>query len=250
MALRGSGVKARFEDAEWLIGKPELLEESGVDIALAQTDLDRLGQEGKTLALASRNGELAGLFGLRDEPREDAREAIEELHAMGVETAMATGDRRPTAEAIAKVLGIDRVLAELKPEDKVAEIHRLRDEGRRVGMVGDGVNDAPALAAADLGVAIGAGSDVAIESAGLVLTNDRLTGVADSLALARATLRTIRQNLFWAFAYNTVGIPLAAGVFEPWTGWGLSPVVASAAMALSSVSVVSNSLRLRGWQPR
>jgi len=249
-ALRGSGVKARFQGADWLVGKPELLEESGIDLAPAREALDRLSREGKTLALASRNGELAGLFGLRDEPREDAREAIRRLHEMGVSTAMATGDRRETAEAIAKDLGIDRVLAELKPEDKVAEIRRLRDEGARVAMVGDGVNDAPALAAADLGVAIGAGSDVAIESAGLVLTNDRLVSVAESLALARATLRTIHQNLFWAFAYNTVGIPLAAGVFEPWTGWGLSPVVASAAMALSSVSVVGNSLRLRGWKPR
>ena len=247
-ALRGSGIQARFEGADWLVGKPELLAQAGVDLSSAQEALDRLSREGKTLALAAREGKLVGLFGLRDEPRADAREAIAKLHEMGIETAMATGDRRETAEAIAKTLGIDRVLAELRPEDKVAEVRRLRDEGRSVAMVGDGVNDAPALAAADLGVAIGAGSDVAIESAGLVLTNDRLSSVADSLSLSRATLRTIHQNLFWAFAYNTVGIPLAAGVFEPWTGWGLSPVVASAAMALSSVSVVTNSLRLRGWK--
>jgi P-type Cu+ transporter len=247
-ALRGSGVRARFEGADWLIGKPALLEESGVDISRARDEVERLGRDGKTPALAARDGALAGVFGMRDEPREDARQAVEKLHEMGVETAIATGDRRETAEAIARSLGVDRVLAELHPEDKVAEIERLRKQGRKVAMVGDGVNDAPALAAADLGVAIGAGSDVAVESAGLVLTNDRLLGVAESLALARATLRTIRQNLFWAFAYNTLGIPLAAGVLEPWTGWSLSPVVASAAMALSSVSVVTNSLRLRGWK--
>ena len=248
-ALRGAGLRARFEGAAWLIGKPELLEQEGVDLSAGREALERLGAEGKSLALAARDGRWVGLFGLRDEPRDDARATIARLKADGVETLMATGDRRATAEAIARELGIDRVLAELRPEDKEAEVRRLRELGRRVAMVGDGVNDAPALAAADLGVAIGAGSDVAIESAGLVLTSNRLGAVADALELSRATLRTIRQNLFWAFAYNTVGIPLAAGLLQPWTGWGLSPVVASAAMALSSVSVVTNSLRLRGWRP-
>ncbi|MBI1354316.1 MAG: heavy metal translocating P-type ATPase [Acidobacteria bacterium] len=249
-ALRGAGVRARLEGADWLVGRPELLAQQGVDLSAAGEAIERLSAEGKSIAVAARDGRLAGVFGLRDEPRDDARATIARLEEDGLETAMATGDRRSTAEAIARDLGIDRVLAELRPEDKEAEVRRLREQGRRVAMVGDGVNDAPALAAADLGVALGAGSDVAIESAGLVLTGDRLSAVADALELARATLRTIRQNLFWAFAYNSVGIPLAAGLLEPWTGWGLSPVVASAAMALSSVSVVANSLRLRRWQPR
>ena len=167
---------------------------------------------------------------------------------MGIETAMLTGDNQQTAQAIAGQLGIEHVVAGVAPSDKAAEIKRLAT-GRSVAMVGDGVNDAPALAQADLGIAVGAGTDVAIETADVVLMGSRLSTVADALELGRAAMRIIKQNLFWAFAYNVVGIPVAAGVLYPFTGWLLSPVIASAAMALSSVSVVTNSLRLRNFKP-
>jgi Cu+-exporting ATPase len=169
---------------------------------------------------------------------------------MGIEPIMITGDNEPTAKAVAAKVGIERVLAGVRPEGKAEEVRELQRGGANVAMVGDGINDAPALAQADLGVAIGAGTDVAIESAGMVLVGDRLGAVADAIELSRATLRIIKQNLFWAFAYNTLGIPIAAGALYPFTGWTLSPVIASAAMALSSVSVVTNSLRLKRFRPQ
>jgi Cu+-exporting ATPase len=198
------------------------------------------------------NGARAGELEIADEVKPGARDAVSALHAMGIEVWMITGDHERVALAVARETGIDvsRVLAGVLPERKQTEVARLRAEGRRVAMVGDGINDAPALASADVGIAIGTGTDIAIEAGGIILMRGDPRGVAEALGLARQTLRVIRQNLFWAFGYNAVGIPLAAGVLYHWTGWMLSPMIASAAMALSSVSVVMNSLRLRGPIPR
>jgi Cu+-exporting ATPase len=193
------------------------------------------------------DGAPAGEFEITDQTRPDAAHANARLRGMGIDIWMVTGDARATAARVARAAGIPetRVLAEVLPADKEREVARLKSEGKSVAMVGDGINDAPALARADVGIAIGAGTDVAIDAAGIVLMRPDLSGVPEALALARATLRTIRQNLFWAFGYNALAIPIAAGVLYPFTGWTLSPMIASAAMALSSVSVVTNSLRLR-----
>ena len=176
-------------------------------------------------------------------------QAVAQLRKDGLRTLLLTGDNATTARAVAAEVGVDDYRAEVRPDEKAEAIERLQAEGRTVLMVGDGINDAPALAQADVGAAIGAGTDVAAEAAGMVIVSDRLSRVADAIGLSRATMRTIRQNLFWAFFYNALGIPLAAGVFYPWTGWTLSPMFASAAMAFSSVSVVLNSLRLRSFRP-
>ncbi len=235
----GVGVAATIDGQRWEVGRP----------MSAADRVRELGAEGLTVAAVEIDGELAGLIGLRDQPKPEAAKAVARLKALDVEVAMITGDNEPTARAVAAKLSIDQVLAGVMPQRKAAEIESLQAEGRRVAMVGDGVNDAPALAQADVGIAIGAGTDVAIETAGIVVSRNDLGAVPQAIELARASLATIKQNLFWAFAYNTIGIPLAAGVLYPWTGWLLSPMFASAAMALSSVSVVMNSLRLKSFRP-
>jgi len=205
----------------------------------------RLAAEGRSLMFVASRGKLLGLVGIADPIKEGSREAVANLRRMGIEVVLVTGDNAGTAQSIAKQAGIKRVVAGVMPEGKVEEIKRLQAAGRIVAMVGDGINDAPALAQADVGIAIGTGTDVAIEAGDVVLMRGDLRGAVQAIELSRRTVRTMKQNLFWAFIYNMIGIPVAAGVLYPGLGILLSPVLASAAMAFSSVSVVSNSLRLR-----
>ena len=209
----------------------------------------RLGGEGKSPLYAAIDGRLAAILAVADPVKPDTAAAIDALHALGIKVAMVTGDNARTARAIADRLGIDEVVAEVLPGGKVDAVRRLRDGHGRLAFVGDGINDAPALAEADVGIAIGTGTDIAMEAADVVLMSGSLKGVPNAIALSKATIRNIRQNLFWAFAYNVALIPVAAGVLYPAFGILLSPMFAAGAMALSSVFVVSNALRLRGFQP-
>jgi len=248
-AVPGHGVEAVVEGRVVLAGNVALMARHGVATDGLAAQAEALAAQGKTAMLAAVDGQPAGLIGVADTLKPHSREVVAALKKMGLLVVMLTGDGRRTAEAIARQVGVDRVIAEVKPAEKAAHIEALRREGHVVAMVGDGINDAPALARADLGLAIGAGTDVAIESAGIVLIGDDLRGVLAAIALSRRTVRTIRQNLFWAFAYNVALIPVAAGALYPFTGVLLSPVLAALAMAASSVTVVSNSLRLRSYRP-
>jgi Cu+-exporting ATPase len=250
LARAGHGVDATVEGRRVLLGNARLLTEAGVEVGSVAARLEALAAEGKTPVLVAADGALLGLVAVADPVKPEAAEAIGLLKGLGLRVVMVTGDHRKTAEAVARQVGVEEVFAEVLPAGKAARVAALQADGRVVGMVGDGINDAPALAQADVGVATGTGTDVAMAAADVTLLRGDLRGVATAVRLSRATLRTIRQNLFWAFVYNVVGIPLAAGVFYPVTGWLLSPVVASAAMSLSSVSVVGNSLRLRGFGGR
>jgi Cu+-exporting ATPase len=223
----------------------------GVDTSPVREAAEQLAREAKSVvyvAAGTDAPELRGLLAVADPMRETSASAVRALGRLNLDIVLLTGDNRPTAEAIAREADIDLVVAEVLPEGKVDEVRRLQDEGHDVAMVGDGINDAPALAQADIGIALGTGTDIAIDASDVTLMRPDLTAVADGIALARRTMRTMRQNLFWAFVYNVVGIPIAAGVLYPFFGVLLSPVLASAAMALSSVSVLSNSLRLRGFR--
>ncbi|HEX8127812.1 MAG TPA: heavy metal translocating P-type ATPase [Pyrinomonadaceae bacterium] len=247
-ARAGHGVEAEVGGRRVVLGNLRLMTERGVELKNLRERAAGLTEAGRTVVYVAVDGAAAGLLAVADEIKADSKEAIGALQRLGLEVLMLTGDSRPTAEAVAREVGITRVLAEVLPEGKAAEVKKLQAEGKRVAMVGDGLNDAPALAAADTGIAIGTGTDVAIEASDITLIRGSLHGVVTSIALSRQTIKVIRQNLFWAFVYNTLGIPLAAGALYPFTGWLLSPVVASAAMALSSVSVVANSLRLRRFR--
>ena len=248
-ALAGHGIEATVDGRAVLVGTPKLLRERGIDLGDAEARAAALAEQGKTPTFAAVDGAFAGIVAVADTLKPESKEAVRALRAMGLQVVMITGDNRRTAEVVAREAGIDRVLAEVLPEGKAREVKRLQEEEkRRVGMVGDGINDAPALAQADVGIAIGTGTDVAIEASDVTLIRGDLRGVVTAIALSRATIRTVRQNLFWAFVYNVIGIPLAAGALYPLTGWLLSPVIASAAMSLSSVSVVTNSLRLRRFK--
>ena len=242
--LPGTGASGRVEGRQWLLGKPDLFAEQGIDISKAQPALDRFAREGKSAVLAAKGNRLAGLFALRDTIHPEAVSAVAALQQRGIRTMMISGDNAQAAGAIASLAGIDEVLADVLPVEKSAAIKKLQAKGAVVAMVGDGINDAPALAQADLGIAIGAGTDIAVESAGIVLVRNSPADVGRAIDLARRVQRTIAQNYVWAFGYNLLGVPVAAGVLYPWTGMLLSPIVASAAMALSSVSVLANSLRL------
>ena len=247
-AILGRGAVAKVEGREILIGNQAFLEERGIAIDAAVPQLDRLALEGKTPMLAAALGKLLAIVAVSDPIKASSKEAVARLKKHGLTVVMLTGDNRKTAEAVAAQVGIESVVAEVLPQDKVAEIKRLQALGRIVGMVGDGINDAPALAQADTGIAIGTGTDVAMEASDITLIKGDLNGVASAIALSKATMTTIKQNLFWAFVYNLVGVPIAAGLLYPFTGWLLSPVFASAAMSLSSVSVVVNSLRLKSFK--
>lgn len=244
-AIAGAGVTAEVAGQSVLVGAPRLMAERGVDLGPLAAEVDRLRREGKTTMVVAADGAALGVIAVADTVRPTSAEAIAALQARGIEVVMLTGDHLRTAAAIAAQVGVSRVLAEVPPAAKAAEVNRLQAEGRVVAMVGDGINDAPALAQADVGIAIGAGVDVAIEAADITLMRSDLRDVPLAIALSRATMRTIRWNLFWAFIYNVLLIPIAAGALYPFTGWQLSPILAAGAMAFSSVFVVTNSLRLR-----
>ena len=248
-SITGKGIKVSVNGKQLLVGNRLLLGDAGINTANLEKEAERLAVDGKTSMLIAVEGKPAGVVAVADTVKEDSAAAIATLRKLGIEVVMMTGDNRHTAEAIAKQVGIERVLAEVLPQDKALKIKRLQGENKLVGMVGDGINDAPALAQADIGIAIGTGTDVAIEAADITLISGELRGVPTAITLSRATMRNIRQNLVFAFFYNSVGIPVAAGVLYPPFGILLSPMIAAAAMALSSLSVVTNANRLRGYKP-
>jgi Cu+-exporting ATPase len=247
-AVPGHGIQVTVQGRKVLLGNRKLMTDRNTELFLEE-EAERLAQEGKTPMFVAVDGKVAGIIAVADTVKPSSKKAVEELHALGIETVMITGDNKRTAQAVAKQIGIDRVLAEVLPEDKANEIKKLRAEGKKTAMVGDGINEAPALAQADIGIAIGSGTDVAMESADIVLMKSDLTDVAVAMKLSRKTIRNIKQNLFWAFGYNTAGIPIAAGLLHLFGGPLLNPMIAAAAMAFSSVSVVTNALRLRKFKP-
>jgi Cu+-exporting ATPase len=249
-SVTGRGASGSVAGRAVLVGSAPFLAQAGVEVAPLEARAASLASQGRTVVFAAVDGVLAGMLGVADPVRATSPAAIARLHRMGLDVVMLTGDGRRTADAVAREAGVQRVVAGVLPDGKLAEIARLQGEGRVVAMVGDGINDAPALARADVGVAMGSGTDVAVEASDVTLMRPDLGAVADAIALSRQTMRTMRQNLFWAFAYNVIGIPIAAGVLYPVSGILLSPVLASAAMAGSSVSVVTNSLRLRRFRSR
>jgi P-type Cu+ transporter len=248
-ALPGRGIDARIGGSALLLGNEKLMEEKGIALGTLVESARLLASNGKTPMFVSIGERAAGIIAVADVPKASSAAAIATLHSMGIEVVMITGDNERTAQAIAKLVGVDRVLAEVMPRDKALAVKSIQSEGRTVAMVGDGINDAAALAQADIGIAIGSGTDVAIESADIVLMKSDLADVAGAIRLSKATIRNIKQNLFWAFGYNVLGIPIAAGVLHLFGGPLLNPIFAAAAMSLSSVSVVSNALRLRRFRP-
>jgi len=249
-AIPGYGVTARVEDRRLALGNLKLMARLEIDAADLQAEATKLADDGKTPMFVAIDGQAAGVIAVADTVKEDSAQAIAAMHKMGLEVVMITGDNQRTAAAIARQVGIDRVLAEVLPEDKAYNVHLLQAEGKKVAMVGDGINDAPALAQADVGLAIGTGTDVAIEASDITLIRGSLMGVVTAMEVSRATMRNIKQNLVGAFVYNTMGVPIAAGVLFPFFGILLSPLLAGAAMAFSSVTVVSNANRLRAFKPR
>jgi Cu+-exporting ATPase len=248
-AVPGKGIVAEIDGRIVMVGNSRLMELEDVPLEEMRQAFERLSAEGKTPMYVSIDDKPAGVVAVADTIKEGSKEAIAEFKKMGIEAIMVTGDNRRTAEAIAAQVGIGRVLAEVLPQDKAEVVKKMQAEGRNVAMVGDGINDAPALAQANTGIAIGTGTDIAIESSDITLMGGDLRSVATAIRLSKATIRTIRANLFWAFFYNIVGIPIAAGILYPWFQVLLNPIIAAAAMAFSSVSVVSNSLLLNRFKP-
>jgi Cu+-exporting ATPase len=248
-AIPGHGIEVIIDGKQILLGNQKLMVKKNINMGGFEHISDKLASEGKTPMYAAIDGSMAGIIAVADTVKETSKRAIETLHNMGIKVAMITGDNDRTAQAIAKQTGIDRVLSEVLPEDKANEVKKLQSEGSRVAMVGDGINDAPALAQADIGIAIGSGTDVAMESADIVLMRSDLMDVPTAIQLSKSTIRNIKQNLFWAFAYNTIGIPIAMGILHIFGGPLLNPMFAGAAMSLSSVSVVTNALRLKRFKP-
>ena len=249
-AVHGRGVEAVLGGRRCLAGNRAMMEEAGVDLAAWEDRAQALAAQGKTPLYFAKETSLLGLIAVADTPKPTSRDAVAAFRSLGIDVIMLTGDNRRTAGAIGAQLGVTEVMAEVLPQDKERKVSELQSQGRKVAMVGDGINDAPALARADVGLAIGAGTDVAIESADIVLMKSDLLDAAAAVELSRATIRNIKENLFWAFFYNSLGIPLAAGVFFPLLGWQLNPMFAAAAMSLSSVCVVSNALRLRFFKSK
>ncbi|MDF2671792.1 MAG: copper-translocating P-type ATPase [Clostridiales bacterium] len=248
-AIPGLGIEVKIDDKNILLGNRKLMVERNISLEKLEETSDKLASEGKTPMYIAIDSKMAGIIAVADTVKENSKKAIEKLHKMGIEVAMITGDNKRTAEAIAKQVGIDRILAEVLPQDKANEVRSLQAEGKKVAMVGDGINDAPALAQADIGIAIGSGTDVAMESADIVLMRSDLMDVPTAIQLSKKTIRNIKQNLFWAFGYNTLGIPVAMGILYLFGGPLLNPIIAAAAMSFSSVSVLLNALRLKGFKP-
>jgi Cu+-exporting ATPase len=241
----GKGVVGTIEGRRVVIGNARMMDDAGIDVAALEADAERLRQEGATALFASVDRDAVGVIAIADPVKPTTPDAVAALRKAGIRIVMLTGDNRTTAQAVARKLGISEIEAEILPEDKARVVEKLRGLGRVVAMAGDGVNDAPALAAADVGVAMGTGTDVAIESAGVTLLKGDLQGIVQARRLSQATMSNIRQNLFFAFIYNAAGVPIAAGVLYPVSGILLSPIIAALAMSLSSVSVITNALRLR-----
>jgi Cu+-exporting ATPase len=249
-AIPGHGVSGKVDGRMVLLGNAKLMRDRHVDAGGLNPDWERLAEEGKTPMYVAVDGKAAGLVSVADTVKPDSKSAIAALRKMGLEVIMITGDNARTANAIARQVGVDRVLAEVLPQDKAHEVQKLQLEGKTVGMVGDGINDAPALAQADVGMAIGTGTDVAIEASDITLIKGSLKGVVTAMEISRATMRNVYQNLFGAFVYNTLGLPVAMGALYPFLGLLLSPLIAAAAMAFSSVTVVTNANRLRYFKPK
>lgn len=248
-AIPGQGIEVEIDGKKLLAGNKKLMDTRNISLKTLAEIADTLARNGKTPMYVAINDQIAGIIAVADTVKENSVAAIEKLHKMGIEVAMITGDNKGTAEAIARQVGIDRVLSEVLPEDKANEVKKLQSGGKKVAMVGDGINDAPALAQAEIGIAIGSGTDVAIESADIVLMRSDLMDVSTAVELSKATIRNIKENLFWAFAYNIIGIPFAMGIFYFFGGPLLNPIIAGAAMSLSSVSVLLNALRLKRFKP-
>src|SRR5699024_5435953 len=248
-AIPGHGIEVTINNKDMLLGNKKLMDDRQISLDDLAVTSDELANEGKTPMYIAINHKIAGIIAVADTVKENSVKAIEKLNRMGIEVAMVTGDNKRTAEAIAKQVGINRVMSEVLPEDKANEVKKLQDEGRKVAMVGDGINDVAALAQADVGIAIGSGIDVAMESADIVLMRSDLIDVPTAVQLSKSTIRNIKQHLFWAFAYNTLGIPVAMGVLYLFGGPLLSPMFAAAAMSFSSISVLLNALRLIRFKP-